>query len=63
VLHHRHHAADAITGAALGAATSAVFFLWQERRFRRADGRPPRGESLQVGPSFDRLGVTLRGAF
>jgi membrane-associated phospholipid phosphatase len=63
VLHHRHHATDAISGALIGTASSSLFFLWQERRYRRATRGAPRAESLELAPSLDRPGLMLRGSF
>ncbi|MDB4958008.1 MAG: hypothetical protein JWO36_5577 [Myxococcales bacterium] len=34
VIHHRHHVSDAAMGSVLGSAEAAVFFLYQQRRFR-----------------------------
>lgn len=36
VLHHRHNISDVTAGAILGAASSYLFYRYQERRYRRA---------------------------
>lgn len=62
VVHNRHHLSDVIIGGVLGTATSALFYLYQERRFDRRRTREglrsltvaPQvtGESASVGMSF-----------
>jgi membrane-associated phospholipid phosphatase len=34
VIHNQHHVSDVVAGAALGTATSLLFFRYQERRYR-----------------------------
>ena len=62
VYNKRHHVTDILAGAALGAATSIAFFLYQEHRFEHrepgahARGHPPSGARdatiLQLGTAF-----------
>jgi len=43
VAHYQHHLSDVAAGAALGTASSALFFLYQERRYRNSAAR-------EIGP-------------
>lgn len=65
VVHNRHHATDALAGSLLGLGTSAAFFYFQERRYRRAaDGQyelEP-GQPM-IAPSFDHPGVEVMWQF
>jgi len=64
VVHHRHHATDALAGSLLGAGTSAAFFIYQERRYRRAKRGDHETDSMpMIAPSFDRPGVELLWQF
>jgi membrane-associated phospholipid phosphatase len=62
VHHNRHHVTDVLVGSALGATTSALFFSWQERRYRRARS----GEvepNLQLAPAVEHPGLVISGRF
>lgn len=55
VAHDRHHVSDAVAGSLLGAGTAAAIFLYQERRFDRAEAaglEPIDGPQLVLGWSF-----------
>ena len=47
VLHNRHHPSDVLAGSLIGLSTSAIFYYWQERRYRDA--------VLRSGRSYERL--------
>jgi membrane-associated phospholipid phosphatase len=55
VLHNRHHLTDVLAGGALGAATSTLFFIYNERKFRK--GQRPAAETdlggLELRPLAD----------
>jgi membrane-associated phospholipid phosphatase len=64
VYHNRHHATDALAGSLLGAATSTAFFIYQERRYRRAKNRDSEIDKMpMIAPSFDRPGIELMWQF
>jgi membrane-associated phospholipid phosphatase len=65
VLHNRHHATDALAGSVLGAATSAAFFVYQERRYRKAKAAQYEVEPSgpMIAPTFDRPGVEILWQF
>jgi membrane-associated phospholipid phosphatase len=63
VYHNRHHATDALAGALLGTGMSVAFFTWQERRYQKARRGEVEPSWLQLGPTYDRLGVQLSGSF
>jgi membrane-associated phospholipid phosphatase len=63
VIHHRHHVSDVVAGAALGTATAAVFYGYQERRYRAARAAPRRGFMLAPWLSDGQLGLELRSAY
>jgi membrane-associated phospholipid phosphatase len=48
VLHDRHHLTDVVVGAALGTATSALFYWYQERRYKNHERKER--DSLVVAP-------------
>lgn len=56
VYHNRHHATDVLAGAAVGAATSIAFFLYQEHRA----GHPREAPARALQPSFDRGSMVLQ---
>lgn len=62
VLHDRHNVGDVVVGAAVGAAASAAFFTWQERRYRRARNDE---RSWQLAPQLapGGLGMSVRGTY
>ena len=62
VAHNRHHLSDVVAGGLLGTAGSAVFYAYQERRYRRrAAGE--RRSSLTVAPSGSTETVGLQLGF
>jgi membrane-associated phospholipid phosphatase len=64
VVHNRHHATDALAGSVLGAATSAAFFVYQERRYRKAKAGQYEGDTgPMIAPTFDRPGVEVLWQF
>jgi membrane-associated phospholipid phosphatase len=65
---HRHHASDVITGGLVGAGVSALFFAYQERRYRRDRDRPgdsarPTGLALSIVPNASINGLTIMGTW
>jgi membrane-associated phospholipid phosphatase len=60
----RHHLSDVVTGAVVGTAASAVFYWWQESRYRRARA-PDESERdvvwnrIRVAPWTSDVGMTL----
>lgn len=64
VVNNRHHATDALAGSVLGAATSAAFFVYQERRYRKAKSAQYEGDTgPMIAPTFDRPGVEILWQF
>jgi membrane-associated phospholipid phosphatase len=64
VVHNRHHATDALAGSVLGAATSAAFFVYQERRYRKAKAAQYEGDTgPMIAPTFDRPGIEILWQF
>ncbi len=58
----RHHPVDVVVGAGVGAAVSAAFFYWQERRFRRSSSALEYEDSerkLMLFPDTRISGITL----
>lgn len=48
VYNNRHHASDVVAGGLLGAASSTLFFVYNERKYRRS--KRPRPPSSEVEP-------------
>jgi membrane-associated phospholipid phosphatase len=64
VVHNRHHATDALAGSVLGAATSAAFFVYQERRYRKAKAAQYEADTgPMIAPTFDRPGIEILWQF
>jgi hypothetical protein len=64
VMHHRHHATDALAGSLLGLGTSAAFFYYQERRYSRAKSGDSELDKMPlIAPSFEHPGVELMWQF
>lgn len=63
VLHHRHHVTDVLVGAALGTATSALFYFYQEHRYRQSRSRER--QTFLLAPSIDggSVGVQLQATY
>ncbi|MBZ0234190.1 MAG: phosphatase PAP2 family protein [Deltaproteobacteria bacterium] len=63
----RHHASDVITGSLVGAGASTVFYIYQERRYRRAraarDRDEPRGFEWSVAPDPSINGFAISGSW
>ena len=62
VLDNRHHVTDVVTGGLLGAATSSLFFFWQERRYKnslRAASDHLPNLSLSMTPSQKSLQLSF----
>jgi membrane-associated phospholipid phosphatase len=58
---HSHHPSDILVGAGVGATTAALFYWWQERRFRsHATGE---ASSLVVFPDIRSRSVLLSFSF
>jgi membrane-associated phospholipid phosphatase len=64
VLHNRHHLSDVVIGGALGTASSTLFYLYQEHRYRNHE-RKEAAKSLQITPQISSGGasVGLSGVF
>ncbi|MDQ3366761.1 MAG: phosphatase PAP2 family protein [Myxococcota bacterium] len=60
VLHNRHHLTDVAVGGLLGTASSALFFWYQERRFREGQGE---SSSLTVMPKLSAESATVQLGF
>lgn len=58
VYHNRHHLTDVAAGAALGTATSALFFLYQEHRYKQS--RSLEHRAFLVSPSVTDKDVGVR---
>ena len=65
VLDHRHHPSDVAVGSLVGAGVATGFFLWQERRLRRAQGagRESSVAGWMLTPTVEPAGLGLAGAF
>ncbi|MGE0397888.1 MAG: phosphatase PAP2 family protein [Kofleriaceae bacterium] len=62
----RHHASDVITGSLVGAGMSTLFYIYQERRYRkdkRASETAPEPFQFSIVPSGEFKGVTVSGSF
>lgn len=58
VYHHRHHLTDVAAGAVLGTATSALFFLYQERRYQASRSLEKR--AFLISPSVSGEDVSVK---
>lgn len=63
VLHNRHHLSDVVIGGALGTATSTLFYMYQERRYRnharKEEATKEARDSLQIAPSISAGGASV----
>ncbi|MBA3456215.1 MAG: phosphatase PAP2 family protein [Deltaproteobacteria bacterium] len=64
----RHHASDVITGGLVGAGVSTLFFVYQERRYRRDKAQPgdtsrPEPFELSIVPNTSINGITIVGTW
>ena|GEM_PF-6829809 len=55
---HRHHPSDVITGAVFGTACSAIFYEWQQHRYRQRKERSDQGPPLHVSVGPGTVGVS-----
>lgn len=63
VYHHRHHLSDVAAGAALGTATSALFFLYQERRYQNSRSLEKRAFLVAPSLSSEDVGVKAQWTY
>lgn len=63
VYHNRHHLTDVAAGAALGTATSALFFLYQEHRFRQSRKLEARAFLMSPTVTDKDVGVRLQWTY
>jgi membrane-associated phospholipid phosphatase len=63
VYHNRHHLSDVAAGAALGTATSTIFFLYQERRYKRSRDRERRMFLMTPRVSGEDIGVSAQWTY
>ncbi len=63
VYHKRHHLSDVAAGAALGTATSALFFLYQESRYKKRRDREVRNFLVSPSVSGKDVGVTAKWSY
>lgn len=63
VYHNRHHLSDVAAGAALGTATSALFFIYQESRYRNARKREGRAFLMAPQVTDKDVGVNLQWTY
>jgi hypothetical protein len=63
VYHHRHHLTDVAAGAALGTATSALFFLYQERRYQASRSLEKRAFLISPTVSSEDVGVSAQWTY
>jgi hypothetical protein len=63
VYHHRHHLTDVVAGAALGTATSALFFLYQERRYQASRSLEKRAFLISPQVSSEDVGVKMQWTY
>jgi membrane-associated phospholipid phosphatase len=63
VYHHRHHLTDVAAGAALGTATSALFFLYQEHRYKESRSLERRAFLVSPTVTDKDLGVRLQWTY
>jgi len=64
----RHHASDVITGSLGGAGVSTLFFIYQERRYRRDKREPgeaakPEPFELSIVPNTSINGISITGTW
>lgn len=73
VTDNRHHIADVVVGATVGAAVAVGFFAWQERRLRKAralhhasgsgSAKPGQPSSWVLSPTLAPAGLSALGRF
>lgn len=62
VLHERHNVSDVVVGGALGIASSALFYRFQERRFREREAKDAL-HNLTITPSITKEAKTIGLSF
>lgn len=63
VYHNRHHLTDVAAGAALGTATSALFFLYQERRYQNSRSLEKRAFLVAPSVTSEDVGVNVQWSY
>lgn len=63
VYHNRHHLTDVSAGALLGTASSALFFLYQERRYQRSRDKERRMFLMAPRVSGEDIGVSAQWTY